>query len=214
MLELGFKSLLAYLLGSLLGSLIVGKLRGGVDIRTLGSGNAGGTNALRTQGIGFAVWVMAIDIGKGWIATAVLPALALPGIGIDSTIARDWLTVACAVGAVLGHVYPVWYGFRGGKGAATLIGVLLGISPVALAPLLGVWILVVVLTGFVGLATMLAVAGFPIYLMVASDTPSTAYLAFGIAMVLFVCYTHRSNIERMLAGTENRAQRLWLLRPR
>jgi glycerol-3-phosphate acyltransferase PlsY len=214
MLELGFKSLLAYLLGSLLGSLIVGKLRGGVDIRTLGSGNAGGTNALRTQGIGFAVWVMAIDIGKGWIATAVLPALALPGIGIDSTIARDWLTVACAVGAVLGHVYPVWYGFRGGKGAATLIGVLLGISPVALAPLLGVWILVVVLTGFVGLATMLAVAGFPIYLIVASDAPSTAYLAFGIAMVLFVCYTHRSNIERMLAGTENRAQRLWLLRPR
>jgi glycerol-3-phosphate acyltransferase PlsY len=214
MLELGFKSLLAYLLGSLLGSLIVGQLRGGVDIRKLGSGNAGGTNALRTQGIGFAVWVMLIDIGKGWVATAVLPVLVLPGIGIDSTIARDWLTVACAVGAVLGHVYPVWYGFRGGKGAATLIGVLIGIDPAALAPLLGVWVLVVVLTGFVGLGTMLAVAAFPIYLMVASDAPSLAYLTFGLAMVLFVCYTHRSNIERMLAGTENRAQRLWLVRPR
>ena len=88
MLELGFKSLLAYLLGSLIGSLIVGQLRGGVDIRTFGSGNAGGTNALRTQGIGFAVWVMLIDIGKGWVATALLPALALPGIGIDSTVAR------------------------------------------------------------------------------------------------------------------------------
>ncbi len=214
MLELGFKSLIAYLLGSLIGSLIVGQLRGGVDIRTLGSGNAGGTNALRTQGVGFAVWVMLIDIGKGWVATAVLPALAIVGIGIDSTIARDWLTVACASGVVLGHVYPVWYGFRGGKGAATLIGVLVGIAPMALVPLLGVWLLVVVLTGFVGLATMVAVAAFPLYLTLAHDAPSAAFLAFGVAMTVFVCYTHRSNIERMLAGTENRAQRLWLLKPR
>jgi glycerol-3-phosphate acyltransferase PlsY len=214
MLELGFKSLLAYLLGSLIGSLIVGQLRGGVDIRKLGSGNAGGTNALRTQGLGFAAWVMLIDIGKGWVASAVLPSLALPGIAIDSTIARDWLTVACASGAVLGHVYPVWYGFRGGKGAATLIGVLVGIDPIALAPLLGVWLVVVVLTGFVGLATMVAVAGFPIYLVLTRESPSIALLTFGIAMTVFVCYTHRSNIERMLSGTENRAQRLWLLKPR
>lgn len=214
MLELGFKSLLAYLLGSLIGSLIVGQLRGGVDIRTLGSGNAGGTNALRTQGVGFAVWVMLIDIGKGWLATALLPAIVFPVIGVDSTVARDWLTVACASGAVLGHVYPVWYGFRGGKGAATLIGVVLGIDPTALAPLLAVWIVVVMLTGFVGLGTMIAVAAFPIYLMLTNDAVSLAYLAFGIAMVTFVCYTHRSNIERMLSGTENRAQRLWLLRPR
>lgn len=214
MLELGFKSLLAYLLGSLIGSLIVGQLRGGIDIRKLGSGNAGGTNALRTQGVGFAVWVMLIDIGKGWVATALLPAIAFPVIGIDSTVSRDWLTVACASGAVLGHVYPVWYGFRGGKGAATLIGVLLGIDPTALAPLIAVWIVVVMLTGFVGLGTMVAVAAFPVYLMLAKEAPSIAFLAFGAAMVIFVCYTHRSNIERMLSGTENRAQRLWLLRPR
>ncbi len=214
MLELGFKSLLAYLLGSLIGSLIVGQLRGGVDIRTLGSGNAGGTNALRTQGLGFAIWVMLIDIGKGWVATALLPAIAFPGIGIDSTVSREWLTVACATGAVLGHVYPVWYGFRGGKGAATLIGVLVGIAPTAVAPLLAVWIVVVMLTGFVGLATMLAVAAFPIYLMLTREEPAIAYLVFGVAMVVFVCYTHRANIERMLSGTENRAQRLWLLRPR
>jgi acyl phosphate:glycerol-3-phosphate acyltransferase len=213
MLELGFKSLVAYFLGSLIGSLIVGQLRGGVDIRQLGSGNAGGTNALRTQGVGFAIWVMVIDIGKGWIATAVLPALMIPGIGIDAAIARDWLTVACACGAVLGHVYPVWYGFRGGKGAATLIGVLIGIAPAAVLPLMAVWIAVVMLTGFVGLGTMVAVAAFPIYVL-STQRSSMAYLMFGIAMVLFVCYTHRANIERMLAGTENRAQRLWLLRPR
>lgn len=218
MLELGLKSLTAYLLGSLIGSLIVGQLRGGVDIRKLGSGNAGGTNALRTQGVGFAAWVMAIDIGKGWVATALLPGWALPGSGpgngIDPTIARDWLTVACAAGAVLGHVWPVWYGFRGGKGAATLIGVLIGIAPAAILPILIVWLVVVALSGYVGLATMLSVVAFPIYLLVTQANPSAAYLSFGIAMVLFVCYTHRSNIERMRAGTENRAQRLWLLRPR
>jgi acyl phosphate:glycerol-3-phosphate acyltransferase len=214
MLELGSKSLLAYLLGSLIGSLIVGRLRGGVDIRTLGSGNAGGTNALRTQGVGFAIWVMLIDIGKGWLATAWLPGANIPGIGYDATIARDWLVAACATGAVLGHVYPVWYGFRGGKGAATLIGVLLGIAPIAAAPVLLVWISVVALTGYVGLATMIAVAAFPVYLMLSSDNPSDAYLTFGVAMIAFVCYTHRANIERMRAGTENRARRLWLLKPR
>jgi glycerol-3-phosphate acyltransferase PlsY len=214
MLELGFKSLLAYFLGSLIGSLIVGQLRGGVDIRTLGSGNAGGTNALRTQGIWFALWVMVIDIGKGWVATALLPGLIISGIGVDPVIGRDWLAVACAAGAVLGHVYPVWYGFRGGKGAATLIGVLIGIAPAAVLPLLVVWIAVVMLSGFVSLGTMVAVAAFPIYVLIAQDRTSAAYLTFGAAMVLFVCYTHRSNIARMLAGTENRAQRLWLLRPR
>lgn len=214
MLELGLKSLIAYLLGSLIGSLIVGQLRGGVDIRKLGSGNAGGTNALRTQGAGFAAWVMLIDIGKGWLATALLPGWSLPGSGIDLTIDRDWLTVACAAGAVLGHVYPVWYGFRGGKGAATLIGVLIGIAPAALVPILVVWLLVVALSGFVGLATMVSVAAFPVYLAIARPEGSDAYLAFGLAMVVFVCYTHRANIERMRAGTENRANRLWLLRPR
>src|SRR5690606_18163608 len=123
MLELGIKLLLAYLLGSAIGSLIVGRLRGGVDIRELGSGNAGGTNALRTQGKAFAAWVMLIDIGKGWLAAAVLPGLALPGIGIDAQVARQWLAVGCAAAAVLGHVYPLWFGMRGGKGAATLLGV-------------------------------------------------------------------------------------------
>jgi glycerol-3-phosphate acyltransferase PlsY len=214
MLELGFKSLLAYLVGSLIGSLLVGRLKGGIDIRTLGSGNAGGTNALRTQGLGFAVWVMLIDVSKGWLATAVLPGMNIPAIGIDANIDRDWLTVACATGSVLGHVWPVWYGFRGGKGAATLVGVLIGIAPYALLPVLGVWLAIVMLTGFVGLATMIAVAAFPAYLLIAIDEPPRAFLIFGLAMIAFVCFTHRSNIERMLAGTENRAQRLWILRPR
>ena len=203
MLELACKILIAYLLGAMLGSLIVGRLRGGVDIRTMGSGNAGGTNALRTQGAAFAIWVMVIDIGKGWLAA-----------GVDPQIDRTWLAVACAIAVVLGHVYPVWYGFRGGKGAATLLGVLIGLYPMALLPVMGVWLAVVMLTGFVGLATMLSVASFPVYIFAAQSEPSAPLLAFGAVMLLFVCYTHRGNIERMRAGTEHRAQRLWLLRPR
>jgi glycerol-3-phosphate acyltransferase PlsY len=214
MLELAVKILLAYLLGSLIGSLLVGQLRGGVDIRKLGSGNAGGTNALRTQGLSFAIWVMIIDIGKGWLAAGLLPLLILPGIGIDPQIDRVWLAVACAIAVVVGHVYPVWYGFRGGKGAATLIGVLVGLKPVAILPVFAVWLIVVMLSGFVGLATMVAVASFPAYLLLTDATPSSALLAFGCVMTVFVCYTHRGNIERMRAGTENRAKRLWLLKPR
>ncbi|MGH8175671.1 MAG: glycerol-3-phosphate acyltransferase [Steroidobacter sp.] len=213
MLELGVKTLLAYLLGSVSGSLLLGQLRG-VDIRTLGSGNAGGTNALRTQGAGFAFCVMVIDIGKGWLAAAWLPGSGFPIIDPDPAIDRSWLMIACAAAAVVGHVYPVWYGFRGGKGAATLVGVMIGLKPMALAPVLIVWLGVVMLTGYVGLATMLAVAAFPIYIAIATGEFSTALFTFGCVMLLFVCYTHRSNIERMRAGVENRAQRLWLLRPR
>lgn len=214
MLELGIKTLLAYLLGSLIGSLIVGQVRGGVDIRQLGSGNAGGTNALRTQGAMFALWVILIDVGKGWLAAAVLPDLHLPLAGSDPNVDRLWLAVACAAAAVVGHVYPLWYGFRGGKGAATLVGVMLGLKPIALLPVLVVWLTVVMISGFVGLATMLATAAFPAYVAATGTEPAYALLTFGCAMLLFVCYTHRSNIARMRAGTEHRAQRLWLLRKR
>lgn len=214
MLELGVKTLLAYLLGSLIGSLLVGQLRGGVDIRKLGSGNAGGTNALRTQGWSFALWVMIIDIGKGYLAAGLLAPMNLPGIGIDPQVERDWLAVACATAVVLGHVYPVWYGFRGGKGAATLIGVLVGLKPAAMLPVFAVWLVTVMLTGFVGLGTMLSVAAFPAYLALTAAGSSMALLTFGVGMTLFVCYTHRANIERMRTGTESRARRLWLLRPR
>jgi glycerol-3-phosphate acyltransferase PlsY len=214
MLELGAKVLIAYLLGSVSGSLLLGQLRGGVDIRTLGSGNAGGTNALRTQGAHFAFWVMVIDIGKGVLAAAWLPHAALPLVSVDPTIDRTWLTVACAAAVVIGHVYPVWYGFRGGKGAATLLGVLAGLDAMALAPVLAVWLIVVMLTGYVGLATMLAVAAFPVYVLIVAGAEATPLLIFGAGMAAFVCYTHRANIARMRAGDENRARRLWLLRPR
>lgn len=212
MLELGLKTLLAYLLGAVLGSLVVGRFRG-VDIRRQGSGNAGGTNALRTQGWQFALGVVVIDVGKALLAVGLLPGLDLPWVGIDPSLDREWLTVACAAAAVVGHVYPVWYEFRGGKGAATLLGAVAVIAPGALLPVVLVWLACVMLTGFVGLGTMLGTATLPVYFAVGAPR-STALVVFGLAMALFIACTHRDNIARMRAGTENRARRLWLLRPR
>jgi glycerol-3-phosphate acyltransferase PlsY len=211
MLELGVKLLLAYLLGSLMGALLVGRLRG-VDIRTMGSGNAGGTNALRTQGKLFALAVVVIDVAKGWLAAGWLPGLPLPGIGLDAAIARDWLTMGCGLAVIVGHVFPVWYEFRGGKGAATLVGVLAAVVPNYLLPVLGVWLLVVTLTGYVGLATISACCSLPVLVAALAKPPPPALLTFAVLIAAFVVYTHRGNLARMRAGTEPRAQRLWLLR--
>ena len=212
MLELGVKTLIAYLLGSVLGSLAIGRLKG-VDIREQGSGNAGGTNALRTQGWKFAAGVVVIDVGKALLAVGLLPGLDLPLVGIDPAVSRDWLAVACAVAVVVGHVYPVWYEFRGGKGAATLLGAIAVLAPLGLLPVVIVWLACVMLTGFVGLGTLLGTASLPVYFLL-TEPRSPALVAFGLSMAAFVAYTHRSNIQRMRAGNENRARRLWLLRPR
>ncbi len=213
MLDFILKTLLAYMLGSLLGSLIIGRLRGGVDIRSQGSGNAGGTNALRTQGWQFATGVMLIDIGKGWLAVACVPLLSLPGVSANG-IALNWQQVACAMAVVFGHVYPLWFGFRGGKGAATLVGVLIGLAPAALPVVLGVWLLVLMFTGYVGLSTMLATASFNVWALLQQGDASQALLLFGMSMTVFVIYTHRGNIQRMYAGSENRARKLWLFKNR
>jgi acyl phosphate:glycerol-3-phosphate acyltransferase len=212
MLELGVKLLIAYLLGTLLGSLILGRLRG-VDIRSMGSGNAGATNALRTQGKLFGFLVLAIDIAKGMVAVWWLPSAALPGIGIDLNVSREWLTAACGFAVIVGHVYPVWFEFRGGKGAATVIGVVAAMDLRLLLPLLLSWILVLLLSGYVGLATMLSTVVLAVAVAVVQPN-NVPLCTFCAAVAVFVIFTHRSNIARMRAGKENRVRRLWLFRPR
>ena len=212
MLELGSKFLISYFIGSLMGSLIMGKLRGGVDIRTMGSGNAGGTNALRTQGFLFALGVVIIDIGKGVIGAGVVPNLELPFIGTDPDISRTWLALCCAAAAVIGHVWPIYHRFRGGKGAATMIGTLIILAPILILPVRLVWAWVRTLTGFVGLATMAASVGLPVWLAATrlpADQPLFIYTAF---MAVFIIYCHRSNIQRMRAGTEHRNTKLMVFR--
>jgi glycerol-3-phosphate acyltransferase PlsY len=212
MLELGVKMLIAYLLGTLLGSLILGRLRG-VDIRSMGSGNAGATNALRTQGRVFGFLVLTVDIAKGVFAVWWLPTAVLPAIGIDPDLPRAWLTVACGFAAIVGHVYPVWFGFRGGKGAATVVGVVAAVDLRLLVPMLVTWLAVLVLSGYVSLATMLSGAALVVAVCIL-EPDNLPLLSFCGAVTLFVVYTHRSNIARIRAGQENRVRRLWLFRSR
>ena len=142
-----------------------------------------------------------------------MPGLALPGGGVDPDVDRAWLAVVCAAAVVFGHVYPVWYEFRGGKGAATLIGAVAVLAPMALVPVLLVWLATVLLTGYVGLGTMLGTATLPVYFSFV-EPRSTPLVVFGLVMAAFIVFTHRSNVQRMREGIENRARRLWLLRPR
>ena len=207
MVELGLKFTLAYLLGAVLGSLVVGRLRGGVDIRKVGSGNPGGTNALRTQGKAFAFWVLAVDVGKGVAAVVLLPQLPLPGVPFDPGIPRALLADAAALGAVLGHVFPVWYGFKGGKGGATAAGVLLALSPWLGVPVLVLWILIIGLTGYVGLATICAAVGAAVYVAATEHAGDPAFCVTTALIAALIVYAHRGNVARMRAGTESRMGR-------
>lgn len=208
MLELGVKFLISYFIGSLMGAIIVGRVRGGVDIRTMGSGNAGGTNALRTQGIVFALGVIVIDIGKGVLAAAYIPGLELPYVSADPEISRTWLTLCCGVAAVFGHVWPIYHRFRGGKGAATFVGTLLVINASLVLPLVIIWACVLVLSGYVGLATMSAAVALPVWVGWVHLPAEQPLLIYCAVMAGFIVYWHRSNIERMKSGSEHRNTRL------
>jgi glycerol-3-phosphate acyltransferase PlsY len=209
MIELILKGGLSYLLGSIVGSLAVARLTGGVDIRTLGSGNAGATNALRTQGKKVAFAVLLIDLAKGWIATAMVATWAMPaGITAASAALAAWSAPVCGIAVMLGHVYPLWYGFRGGKGVATLLGAVLGINAWLLLPMILTWLAAVIAVGYVGLASILGAVALAVAL--ALTRAGTPLVVFGILSSLLILYTHRSNLARMRSGTESRARRLWL----
>lgn len=204
---LAAKILVSYLLGSLSGSLLIGRALG-VDIRRAGSGNAGGTNAFRTRGWRFALGVVIIDIGKGALA-------AWLGLAWGGSPLHGWL---CALAAVAGHCWPVFFGFRGGKGAATLIGAVAVLLPVAVAPLFVVWVLVLTASGYVGLSTVCAGLAFPLvaWLIAPSDRVLFACAIVAAALIVFM---HRENLARLRAGNEHRFDRArvwarWLGRAR
>ena len=189
---------LSYLLGSVSGSLLLGRLRG-VDIRTLGSGNAGGTNALRTQGLAFGLGTVLVDVGKG----------ALVAAGARWALVGEAWPLACVFAAVCGHVWPVFHGFRGGKGAATVVGGLAVLWPQALPAVLLTWLAALACGGYVGLSTVLAGISLPIYGWLADAT--AARLVFAVAVAVFLVYTHRSNLQRLRAGREPRFERARVL---
>ena len=198
------KIALGYLLGSISGSLWLGRLRG-VDIRTQGSGNAGGTNAFRTQGPWFGLGVGLIDVGKGALAAW------FGGLGLEGTPA---LLGALLTGgaAAAGHVWPLYHGFRGGKGVAVVIGVLLVLWPAALAVLAGVLLLVLTTTGYVGLGSILAGAALiPAAVFLAPAHERTVWIVATGLIAAFILFTHRTNVQRLHAGTEHRFERARVL---
>ncbi|PKM15945.1 MAG: acyl-phosphate glycerol 3-phosphate acyltransferase [Gammaproteobacteria bacterium HGW-Gammaproteobacteria-2] len=196
--------LTAYLLGSLSGSLLLGRWRG-VDVRRHGSGNAGGTNALRTLGWKFALGVVLIDVGKGALAVWLTMQFAPPDVPAG-VIALAWVA---ALLAIIGHTWPVFYGFRGGKGAATLLGALAVIWPSSLPWFLGCWLLIIGVSGYVGLATLLATFGLIVLAALAGDG---VQLGFVVITALLIVYNHRDNLRRLRAGNESRFERARVLR--
>ena len=209
MIELALKAAASYLLGSILGSLLLGRTFGRADIRKLGSGNPGSTNALRTHGKLFALGVLLIDTGKGWLAARVVPGIPLPFAPASGAV-HEWLPAACGAAVMVGHLYPIWYGFRGGKGVATFLGALLGLVPRLVPAVLLVWLGVVVLSGYVGLASMAGAAALPVAVAWVGHAGPRPTFTFAILAFALILYTHRENVARMRAGREPRARRLWL----
>lgn len=206
-----FLLILSYLIGSISGSMLIGKINK-VDIRKSGSGNAGATNALRTQGILFALPVLVIDIGKGYVAAEFLNNF--PIIQSNFLEGSDYLFFGAA--SIIGHCYPIFHNFKGGKGAGTALGAIISIYPSSILSALIVWISSVVLTGFVGFSTILA--GLTITIFSLIDNPVSNPLSlnnihfFCIFISFFILFMHKINILRMLKGNENQFKKVMILK--
>ncbi len=192
---------LAYLIGSVPSSVWVGRYFFNIDIRDYGSGNAGATNTYRVLGPKWGTIVMVADMLKGIIAVKLaflLPEYAYTDIRLTN------LQVGLGLAAVVGHIFPIWADFRGGKGVATLFGLVLGISPLTALSCSGVFLLVLYLTRFVSLSSILASVAFPVFILIVFNVENDMYRVFAIAVALMVILTHQKNIGRLLRGSESK----------
>ena len=192
---------IAYLLGSIPTAVWVGKMKYGVDVREHGSKNAGATNTFRVLGKTPGIVVLIIDILKGVIAVTLPFIFGVGEWGSDNLI---HVQLICALIAVVGHVLPIFAGFKGGKGVATSLGVIIGIHPLAAAICLGIFLIVFIASKFVSLGAITAACSFPILLIVLFKVNSPWFIAFGAVLSLAVVYAHKKNIGRLLRGEENK----------
>jgi acyl phosphate:glycerol-3-phosphate acyltransferase len=217
MLPITIIAVLSYLVGSIPTSIIVARLRRGIDIRQHGSGNAGGTNVIRVLGWKTGVFVILVDMAKGLIATIILARLMYGPIPFENHTPFDDFTVVqiiagCA--AILGHIWTLFAGFRGGKGIATAAGMLIGVAPVEVAVSFGVFAIVFLITHYVSLGSLSAAVAFPLTMFFREnifmvEVPGyNTLIFFSIGISLLIIYTHRTNIGRLLRGTENKIQRI------
>lgn len=184
----------SYLLGAIPTSYLAARLFRGIDLRTVGSGNLGATNVYRTLGARFAIPVGMFDMAKGAIPVMVLAPLAS---------SSRYFAMLCGIVAVVGHVFSVFVRFRGGKGVATASGVMLGLTPWAVLVSLVIWLLVVRVSGYVSLGSMIAALALPVAAWLLHPG-QRGLIWIQVLVALAIVWLHRANIQRLLAGTENR----------
>jgi acyl phosphate:glycerol-3-phosphate acyltransferase len=192
---------LAYLLGSIPTAVWVGKYFHKIDVREHGSGNAGATNVIRVLGWKTGIPVLIADIIKGWVATSLPSFFHVAEAG--SALLID-LQIAAGIMAVIGHVFPLFAGFRGGKGVATIFGVFLALQPVLTVCSIGVFLAVLAVTQIVSISSMIAGISFPLFLFLVFNTPSILFKIFSVIAAIALVATHRKNISRLLKGEEKK----------
>ncbi len=191
----------AYLIGSIPSAVWVGQFFFGIDVREYGSGNAGATNTFRVLGKKAGIPVLLMDIGKGYLA---LQLALLVGNYLPGTQQFVNFKLALGIAALLGHIFPIFAGFRGGKGVATLLGILIGVQPVAALICAAVFVLVLLFSGYVSLSSMSAALVYPFIIMLGLNETIPTVNIFAMAVAILVFITHQKNIERLLRGTESK----------
>lgn len=194
----------AYLFGSIPSSVWVGQAFYGIDVREYGSGNAGATNTFRVLGKKAGISVMIMDILKGWTATNLAYLIGLSVTGPQDSVQFVNYQLALGITAVMGHLFPVFAGFRGGKGIATLCGMILAVHTEAALLCVVVFIVVLMLTGYVSLGSILAGFTFPLSIIFIFHSPVRSMLLYGMCICVLILVTHQKNIERLLRGKESK----------
>jgi glycerol-3-phosphate acyltransferase PlsY len=193
--------ILAYLIGSIPTSVWISKAIFNIDIRDYGSGNPGATNTFRVLGSKWGSLVMIVDVTKGAIATSLY---VLIPYYLTNELARTNFMIVLGLASVIGHIFPIWAGFRGGKGVATILGMALAIQPIVAVICLVVFLLTLITTRFVSLSSLIAGVAFMVLILFIFNEKETMYRLFGIIVALMVIITHQKNISRLLKGTENK----------
>lgn len=193
--------ILAYLIGSIPTAVWVSKYFFNIDIREHGSGNAGATNTFRILGSKAGSFVFFVDALKGYVAVDL--AYFISKYQMDNMALTNF-QVFLGIAAVLGHIFPIWAEFKGGKGIATLFGMILAIQPLVAVCLIVVFVFMLFLTRYVSLSSITASVAFPIMIFFVFKEPEIMYRVFALATAIMVVLTHQKNINRLLAGNENK----------
>ena len=193
--------LAAYLLGSIPTAVWVGRMLYGIDIRQHGSGNAGATNVIRVLGYKAGIPVLLVDVFKGWLAVELAVWLPIHG---QSSEMLTYICIGMALAAVLGHVFPVYAGFKGGKGVGTVAGAGLALFPLAILLVLAVFIMVLVASHFVSLSSIIASLAFPLVVWFVLGVRHPGLVGLSLLIAVFIPVTHSKNIKRLLSGEERK----------